>query len=477
MQKEKNVKENNIRLILAAFKGKETAENVIKKLPKRDRHVVSAVVVTKDAKAQISFRDVGRTPRRGTVEGIILGGVAGLLTGGTTLALGALGGVIGHHSGKKQQSIKEMPDQLGKIAGSMGPDSSAIIAVVKGRPKEKSLDTIREMGGDIFAATISQEASAQMGDQADEAYNTLLAALAEKTAGEAKLGVPYPRIHVVINPVSGKDQPIINILNDVFYKYGVDWGISITKKFGDATEFARKAAESGYDLVVGYGGDGTQHEIANGVMGTGVPMGVLPGGTGNGFGNEMGIPTDLRTAVAVLCTSFNQRKIDIVQLEDGSYFVQRLFTGIEPEEQTSREDKNKYGTLAYLARDIKRLGEIEDIKYTLTIDGEDIEVVGHKCYVVNSARAGTGLSISEKFKVDDGILDVFMLSRDTKSANAALDRFFNLDNDKAGMYYWRGQKIKIDAEKDQPVWTDGEYTGRTPVSLAVIPGGLTVVVP
>ena len=464
-------------LILAGFKGKDTAEMVVRKLPKRDRNVVSAVVVTKDANGQISFHDVGRTPRRGTVEGVILGGVAGLLTGGTVLALGALGGLIGRYSGKKQQSVKEMSDQLGKITGSMGPDSSAIIAVAKGQPKEKSLAIIREMGGDIFEAAISQEMSAQMGNQADEAYNTLLAALAEKTAGEAKIGLPYPRIHVVINPVSGKDQPIINVLNDVFHQYGVEWEISITKKFGDATEFARKAAESGFDLVVGYGGDGTQHEIANGVMGTGVPMGVLPGGTGNGFGNELGIPTDLRAAVVVLCTSFNQRKIDIVQLEDGSYFIQRLFTGIEPEEQTSREDKNKYGTLAYLARDVKRLGEIENVKYTLTVDGEKIEVMGYKCYVVNSAKAGTGLSISEKFKVDDGILDLFMLSRDARSANAALDRFFNLDNDKAGMYYWRGREITIDAEKDQPVWTDGEYTGRTPVSMRVIPGGLTVAAP
>ena len=64
-----------------------------------------------------------------------------------------------------------------------------------------------------------------------------------------------------------------------------------------------------------------------------------------------------------------------------------------------------------------------------------------------------------------------------KTANTALDRFFNLDNDKAGMYYWRGREVTVDAEKDQPVWTGGEYTGRTPVSMRVIPGGLTVAVP
>ena len=76
-------------------------------------------------------------------------------------------------------------------------------------------------------------------------------------------------------------------------------------------------------------------------MGTGVMMGVLPGGTGNGFGTELGIPNELRPAVEILATSYNKRKIDIVKLNDWQeeYFVQRLFTGIEPEEQTSREDK------------------------------------------------------------------------------------------------------------------------------------------
>ena len=87
------------------------------------------------------------------------------------------------------------------------------------------------------------------------------------------------RIHVVINPASGKDEPILNVINFVFGEHGIDWGVSVTQKFGDATEFARRAAEEGYDIVAGYGGDGTQHEIANGIMGTGALHGVLPGGT------------------------------------------------------------------------------------------------------------------------------------------------------------------------------------------------------
>ena len=107
----------------------------------------------------------------------------------------------------------------------------------------------------------------------------------------------YQNIHVIINPASGPNRPILNTLNDVFRKHDVDWDVSITKRYGDATQQAKDAIARGVDLVVGYGGDGTQHELANAVIGTGMPMGILPGGTGNGFAREIGIPKELDAAV------------------------------------------------------------------------------------------------------------------------------------------------------------------------------------
>ena len=63
--------------------------------------------------------------------------------------------------------------------------------------------------------------------------------------------VPYPKIHVVINPASGKDEPILNTINDVFHQHGVGWNVSVTKKYGDATEPAKTAIANGADLVIG----------------------------------------------------------------------------------------------------------------------------------------------------------------------------------------------------------------------------------
>jgi diacylglycerol kinase (ATP) len=147
----------------------------------------------------------------------------------------------------------------------------------------------------------------------------------------------FRRVHVVINPASGKDQPILNTLNDVFHHHGVAWDVSITHKYGDATEQAKSAIARGVDLVVGYGGDGTQHELANAVIGTSTPMAVLPGGTGNGFARELGIPKDLRAAVELICTGRSHSPHRRRDASATSIFIQRMYAGVEPEQQTSRQ--------------------------------------------------------------------------------------------------------------------------------------------
>ena len=286
---------------------------------------------------------------------------------------------------------------------------------------------------------------------------------------------PYKRIHVVINPASRKGEPVLKYLADVCREHDVDWDISITRAFGDAKRQARDALAQGVDLVIGSGGDGTQHEIANAVMGSGKPMGILPGGTGNGFATEMGIPKDYRKAVEVLCTSTKVRHVDVMRIGD-QYGIQRLYAGIEPEQQVSREQKNRYGTMAYAMMTKKQMQEAVDAPITLTIDGQHIDTHGLKIYVVNSGRGGMG-SIDKDFSVDDGILDVFALSRNPMSFLAAAERLLQVPSPWGKMYYWRGKDIRIETEPSKALWIDGEAYGRTPVEVSVIPGGLAVVVP
>jgi diacylglycerol kinase (ATP) len=286
--------------------------------------------------------------------------------------------------------------------------------------------------------------------------------------------VPYPRIHIVVNPASGKDEPILNVLNRVFGQHGVEWTVSVTHKYGDATKQAKEAITRGVNLVAGYGGDGTQHEIANAVLGTDAVMGILPGGTGNGFAREMEIPKTLAPAVELLCTSTNTRQIDVATVDD-QYFIQRLYIGIEPEEQTSREMKDKYGVFAYAASLKQQTQHAKSVHYRVNIDGADVEFRAAKIYLINSGMMGTGLSITSKYAIDDGLLDAFVLdTKNLSTIKSAAERFLHLNTATASQFYRQCRELTIETEPDQPVWADGEYIGRTPVVVKVIPGALTI---
>jgi YegS/Rv2252/BmrU family lipid kinase len=288
--------------------------------------------------------------------------------------------------------------------------------------------------------------------------------------------VPYPRIHVVVNPAAGKDEPILNTLNDVFHPHGIEWDVSVTLKYGDARRFARAAVERGVDLVAGYGGDGTQHEVANAVFGSGVMMGILPGGTGNGFATEMGIPKTLRGAAEVLAGSGNVKQVDVARVGE-EVFIQRLYTGIDPEKQTSRELKDKYGLLGYAIALPKQLRASQRCTYRLTIDGQLHELAGFKCYVVNSGRMGTGLTMAKSISPTDGVLDVFLVDNTVASVASATDRLMHLPTEQASLFTWQGREVTLEVDPPQAVWMDGEHVGQTPVTAVIQAGALPVAVP
>src|SRR5215213_10077087 len=111
----------------------------------------------------------------------------------------------------------------------------------------------------------------------------------------------YKRVHVIINPASGQDRPVLGTLSRTFQKGGIEWEGYITKKGGDARQFAETALAAGADVVAVYGGDGTVAEVASTLAGTEIPLAILPGGTANVLSVELGIPRKLADACNLLC--------------------------------------------------------------------------------------------------------------------------------------------------------------------------------
>jgi diacylglycerol kinase (ATP) len=287
----------------------------------------------------------------------------------------------------------------------------------------------------------------------------------------------YKRVQIIINPAAGKDETILNTINATFSGSGIEWDVRITHKFGDATRLTKEAVADGVDLVAGYGGDGTQLEVANGLVGTGVPMAILPGGTGNAMAFQLNIPRDLAGAASLIVNSTERKAIDLASIGD-RVFMLRAYTGVQAEERASREMKDKYGNLAYVAEGLKFAARPPEAQYKATFDGETVVGKGMICYIVNAGASG-GVALPELPGVDvsDGLLDFYLITDGVRSIRNFSRYVLRVGKVKAAVYHRQGREIRLEADPPQSVWIDGEDYGQTPVTAKVLPMALEVVVP
>lgn len=286
------------------------------------------------------------------------------------------------------------------------------------------------------------------------------------------------KIHVIINPASGKDEPILNTLNRVFREHDVQWDVDITHGPGDAQRLAQEAAASGVDLVAGYGGDGALMEIANGLQGSDVPLGILPGGTGNSVARELGIPVDLAQAAELLCKAprtprAHVRAIDLGRVGD-RYFALHVYTGMRPSQRADRDSKDSLGLLAYVLSALRVLRDPQETRYRLSVDGEEMEHEGIVCFILNVLSVQIEWSFAKTIGPDDGLLDLILVKEATLAALPALLEQKNIEE---YLQHWQGREISVHPDLEQDVWLDGEASGKTPVTAVAVPKALRVIVP
>ena len=108
------------------------------------------------------------------------------------------------------------------------------------------------------------------------------------------------RACMITNPRSGRG--LLDLSRPLQVLEAQGWDVTVRQKMkgGQATKLARRAAREGFDVVVGCAGDGTVSEIVDGLVGTDVAVGVLPGGTANLWAHELGISSRLEVAALQL---------------------------------------------------------------------------------------------------------------------------------------------------------------------------------
>jgi diacylglycerol kinase (ATP) len=298
----------------------------------------------------------------------------------------------------------------------------------------------------------------------------------------------FPRVHIIINPASGQDRPVLAILNDVFHPSGIDWDVSVTKEAGDGRRYALAALESGVDAIGVYGGDGTVNEVASALVGAETPLAIFPGGTANVMSVELGIPNDLLEACALVARGAGVvRAIDVGDTGE-HIFLTRIGMGLEATviQQTEREQKDRHGWLAYALNGLRQLVDPKLSHYRLTIDGETIESHGLVCMVANSGilSPNSGLpgkpviSFSPTISVTDGLLDILVVrSADIGYLLSVAANMVAGAETAQPLLHWTGREVSVVADPPQSIQYDGEVIGYTPVTAWVRPQALRVIVP
>lgn len=215
----------------------------------------------------------------------------------------------------------------------------------------------------------------------------------------------------IVNPKAGtvRDQKVVSMIESEMQERGLDYEVWMTERPGHATELACQAALKGSSSVIAVGGDGTAYEVACGLMDSGVPMGIIPAGTGNDFIKTVGIPKDARQALDHLLTH-SARSVDVGRLND-RLFLNVSGTGFDVQVLECMEDAKKvfHGILPYLIGIVRAIFRYRPVHVTWEVDDIAREKDVLLCAVANGRFIGGGIPICPVAEPDDGLLDLIVV--------------------------------------------------------------------
>lgn len=289
---------------------------------------------------------------------------------------------------------------------------------------------------------------------------------------------------VVFNPVAGRSsEELRELIAD--HLEGEGWRFEIYETTGreqvdGVVETALERAET--DLVVAAGGDGTVAAVAGGLIETGVPLGVLPLGTGNVFAREIGIPERIPEALGLLTGDHRTLRVDAMQVE-GRFFLLNVSAGLSAMMMrgTATTDKRRFGRLAYVWTGLQKIAGHQPHRFSLTIDGQRHVLRAAEVIVANSGALGDpSLRWSPEVELDDGRIDVCIVrARSARDYLQVAYAFVLGRQSEVGTieHLIAERAVIVEATPRLPVQGDGQFIGYPPVEVTIAPGSLRVAVP
>lgn len=294
--------------------------------------------------------------------------------------------------------------------------------------------------------------------------------------------------HLIFNPVSGhgNGKQELDLIKELLEPH-LHLEVHLTSPDISPQELARQAIAQDADLIIASGGDGTVSSVAGAVIGTKIPLGIIPRGTANAFAMTLGIAQQIgqiRKACEIILAG-DTKTVDAARCNDLPLIL-LAGVGYEAEtiEKADREAKARWGSLAYIMAGWQQLDEQKLFDAKIEIEGETKTFQAGAITVANAAPPTSVLAqgIGEVV-ANDGLLDITIATVDNKlqavttmlsMLGAAL---IKTSADRDNIVHLQARKLKIAASPPQKVVLDGEIIGNTPLEIECIPQGLTVFAP
>lgn len=274
------------------------------------------------------------------------------------------------------------------------------------------------------------------------------------------------------NAGQGEVEKIFEVILPILSKEINNLMLSKTKKEGDAELIAKQFGES-YDIIISLGGDGTLHEIINGIAELELPpiIGILPAGTLNDFARSLNIPLDLSVAANNILKGKTQL-INIGKVNN-RYFTNFVGVGLITDiaENINSNVKDMMGRISYYTSTIKSIGEKEDFEFVLKTENEKITDTAGMIIVLNGYYAGSTLVPVKNVNLQDDLFDIFivydagfsLLMKYLIQKENFKDR---VSNDE--IIHLQAKEIIIETNDKMRIDTDGEIYLNTPINIEVL---------
>ncbi len=262
------------------------------------------------------------------------------------------------------------------------------------------------------------------------------------------------QVAVIANPLAG--DGLLGGVREALTERRVEFRWVETSEEHPGADLTRSELDQGADLIIAVGGDGTVRACAEGVAGRGVPLAVVPGGTGNLLAGNLGLPDEVEAAIAAALTG-DSRVIDAGTV-NGEVFTVMAGAGLDGVvmAETDPSSKDRLGTLAYVAEGVRHLDD-RVFQSRLVIDGEVVHDGEVSLLLVgNFGGLRAGLDVFPDSDPADGGFD--LLATDASGLAEWLSAGWMALTGRNGekVRRWHGRSVQLQADPAIPYELDGE---------------------